>query len=687
MAYRLGIDIGGTFTDFSLLDQATGRLIGYKSPTVPGDLAEGVAAGLRDLARLEGIDPSQIEYFVHGTTIGLNTVIQRAGANLALLVTQGFRDLLEIQRLRLSDPMNFVASRPAPLIPRWQVFEIQERILTDGSVDIPLDPASVERAVRAVVARGVDGLVVCLINAYRNPEQERAARAIAARVAPGLYVCTSHEIWPQIREYERAIVSILNAYIRPKLATYLDSLADRLRGAGLRVPPYITKSNGGVMTARSARDVPVETLLSGPASGVIGAIYAAELSGYHDLLTLDMGGTSADIAVVRGGQAAYSRDEHVGDFPVIMPTVGVSSIGAGGGSIAWFDRSGLLKVGPRSAGADPGPACYGRGGTEPTLTDAFLLCGLINPDNFVGGRIKLDVGRARDAVGPIAERLGRPVDAAAEAIVEVALANMYAEFSQAMARHGLDPRDFSLVAFGGAGPLVACFLAAEFHIPRVLVPLAPGTLSALGALSADVKNDYVKTLNLRLSQAGVDVLRQAFAELRARAETWLTTEGPNVLDRRFYYSADMRYRHQAFEIELSVDPKWLDADDFGPFLEAFHRLHAELYSHSDPNEPVELISVHVKVVGATPKPKASPLPAGGGAATPTGSRSIHYRGQAHRAAVYERTRLLAGQRLGGPAIVEQDDTTTLIPADFVGAVDGYGNITITADGARRGVEG
>jgi N-methylhydantoinase A len=683
MAYRLGIDIGGTFTDFSLLDQSTGRLIGYKSPTIPADLAEGVAVGLREVARGEGIDLSEIEYFVHGTTIGLNTVIQRSGADLALLVTAGFRDILEIQRLRLADPVNFNATRPAPLIPRWRVFEIQERLLTDGSVDTPLDRESVERALRAAVAEGVDGVAVCLVNAYRNPAHEQAIRAIAAEVVPDLYVTCSHEVWPQIREYERAIVAILNAYIRPKLATYLDGLADRLREIGLRVEPYITKSNGGVMTARGARDATVETLLSGPASGVVGAIYAAKLSGYLDLLTLDMGGTSADIAIIRDGEAIYSRDEHVGDFPVIMPAVGVSSIGAGGGSVAWIDRSGLLKVGPRSAGADPGPACYGRGATEPALSDAFLVCGFLNPDNFVGGRIKLDDRLARAAIGPIAEQLGLSVDAAAEAIVEVSTANMYAEFSQVMARHGLDPRDFTLVAFGGAGPIEACFLAAEFHIPRVLVPLAPGTLCALGALSADVKNDYVKTVNLKLSRTSVDELRQHFAELRRRAEDWLATEGPSVLDRQIFHSADLRYEHQSYEIELPIDRSWLDAADTRPIVEAFYRLHEQLYAHADPTGQVELISVHVKVVGTTPKPTARPLPAGAGAATPSAHREIHYRGGRYRAAIYRRSHLLAEQTLDGPAVVEQDDATVLIPDGFVGHVDGYGNllITVAAEGA------
>jgi N-methylhydantoinase A len=677
MAYRLGIDIGGTFTDFSLLDQHTGRLIGYKSPTVPADLAQGVATGLNELAQREGIDLTQIEYFVHGTTIGLNTVIQRAGADLALLVTAGFRDVLEIQRLRLADPVNFNATRPAPLIPRWRVFEIRERLLTDGSVDTPLDRESVEQALGAAVTEGVDGVAVCLVNAYRNSAHEQAIRAIAAEVVPDLYMTCSHEVWPQLREYERAIVTILNAYIRPKLATYLDGLAARLREISLRVEPYITKSNGGVMTARSARDATVETLLSGPASGVVGAIYAAQLSGYLNLLTLDMGGTSADIAIIRDGEALYSRDEHVGDFPVIMPAVGVSSIGAGGGSIAWIDQSGLLKVGPRSAGADPGPACYGRGATEPALSDAFLVCGFLNPNNFVGGRIKLDEGSAWAAIRPIADQLGLSIDAAAEAIVEVSTSNMYAEFSQVMARHGLDPRDFTLVAFGGAGPIQACFLAAEFHIPRVLVPLAPGTLCALGALSADVKNDYVKTVNLKLSRTGVDELREHFAELRRRAEAWLTNEGPSVLDRQIFYSADVRYEHQSYEIELAIDPDWLDAPDTGPIVEAFHRLHHQLYAHADPSGQIELINVHVKVIGTTPKPTARPLTTGSGAATPGSSREIHYRGGRYLAAVYQRSDLLADHTLSGPAVVEQDDATVLIPDGFVGHVDTCGNLVIT----------
>jgi N-methylhydantoinase A len=682
--YRLGVDIGGTFTDFALLDRSTGRVVGYKSPTTPSDPAEGVITGLHELLRQHNIEPSQVEYFVHGTTIGLNTVIQRSGANLAFMTTEGFRDVLEIQRMRLSDPLNFAATRPAPLIPRWQVFEIRERILTTGAVEVGLDRESVVRAFEAARAQHVDGVVVCLMNAYRNPQHEAAVRAIGAEVAPDMYVACSHAVWPQIREYERAIVAILNAYIRPRLAAYFDTLADRLHTAGLRVEPYITRSNGGVMTARSARDTPVQTLLSGPASGVIGAVHAAQLAGFTDLLTLDMGGTSADIAVVRNGEPQYSRDEHVGDFPVIMPSVGVSSIGAGGGSIAWIDRSGLLKVGPRSAGADPGPACYGRGGREPTLTDAFLLSGFIDPHKFLGGRIQLDPQRARGAIQSLADQLSLSVEAAADAIVEVSTANMYAEFSQVMARHGLDPRAFTLVAFGGAGPIQACFLAAEFHIPRVLVPLSPGILCALGALGADVRNEYVRTVNSRLGPDTVQCLQAIADTLREQAETWLLKEGPVVTRTELTYAAEMRYRRQAFEIEVPVQTEWLQSGDAPALLEAFHALHRQLYGHADASEPVDLISLQVKITGEMPKPVAQALPTGGSRSMPNGERSVSLRGRVYRARTYARSDLQPGDMLEGPLVIDQEDTTVLVPSGFEASVDLYGNVVIVQSNGSAG---
>jgi len=472
------------------------------------------------------------------------------------------------------------------------------------------------------------------------------------------------------------MVAILSAYVRPRVEQYLGRLERELGAAGVRVPLYITKSNGGVTTARDARQATAETMLSGPASGVIGATSVCVRAGYRDLITFDMGGTSADIALVRDGRPVYSTDETVGDFPIVMPVVGVSSIGAGGGSVAWLDSVGVLKVGPRSAGADPGPACYGRGATEPALSDAFLLCGFLNPDNFVGGRLRLHPDKSALAMRPLGEALGLDVDATAEAVIEVATANMYAAFSNVLARHGLDPRDFALVAFGGAGPIEACFLAEEFYIPRVIVPPSPGTLCAQGAMTADVKSDYVKTIHRKLSTISGKMLAAECADLSTRARRWLDEEAPVVTESSIAHSADLRYVGQAFQIEVPIDPAWLEEPETGRLRAAFHDRHERLYAHADRLADVELIDLRATITGARPKPELKPVPTGTGPATPSGSRQIHYRKQRLEAAVYHRRDLLAGQHLDGPAIVEQEDTTTLIPASFRAAVDPFGNLVI-----------
>ncbi|HTY76624.1 MAG TPA: hydantoinase/oxoprolinase family protein [Candidatus Bathyarchaeia archaeon] len=675
--YRLGIDIGGTFTDFSLLDEATGELASFKSPTVPGDPGRGVLDGVRALVRERGFDPGAIDYLVHGTTIAINTVIQRNGASLGLLLTAGFGDLLEIQRLRLASPVNFTATRPLPLIPRYRVGEVTERILADGTVDTALDHAELLReAARLVEREGAEALVISFVNAYRTPAHELEARKVLAERFPGVHVTCSHEVWPQIREYERTMVAILSAYVRPRVDQYLGRLERELGGAGVRVPLYITKSNGGVTTARDARQATAETMLSGPASGVIGATSVCVRAGYRNLITFDMGGTSADIALVRNGRPVYSTDETVGDFPIVMPVVGVSSIGAGGGSIAWIDSVGVLKVGPQSAGADPGPACYGRGAKAPALSDAFLLCGFLNPDNFVGGRLRLHPDKAALAMQPLGEALGLDVDATAEAVIEVATSNMYVAFSNVLARHGLDPRDFALVAFGGAGPVEACFLAEEFHIPRVIVPPSPGTLCAQGAMTADLKSDYVKTIHRKLSTIPGTLLTAECAELSTRARRWLSEEAPGASASAIAHSADLRYVGQAFQIEVPIDPGWLD--DAGPerLRTAFHELHERLYAHADRAADVELIDLRATITAATPKPEPRPVPSGHGAAKAHGRRFIHYRKQRYDAAVYLRRDLLAGQHVDGPAVVEQEDTTTLVPAGFRATVDGFGNLVI-----------
>ena len=472
--YQLGIDIGGTFTDLSVLDRETGQLTSLKTPTVPTDPTRGVANGIALLAQ-QGIHPSEIGYFVHGTTIGVNAVIQRSGARIALLVTDGFRDVLEMARLRLPTPWDFYGQRPAPLLPRELVVPVRERVRYGGMVETSLTDDEIERVISTVTALAVEGVAICLLHSYANPDHELALKTALTQRAPHLFVSCSAEIWPQMREYERALVTVMNAYIRPPLVRYLSALEGTLEELGIPARPYLTRSNGGIMTTVAAREHPVQTLLSGPASGVIGAVEAATRAGFADLISFDMGGTSADVALITDGQIEFSREAQVGDFPLFLPVVGVSSIGAGGGSIAWLDGAGVLKVGPRSAGADPGPACYGLGGKEPTLSDAFLLCGWLNPGRFAG-KARLDEAAASVAMDRLAGQLALGLSQTASAIIQVALATMFTEFSAVLERRGIDPRDFTLVAFGGAGPVVACLLAEEVKMSRVLVPPAPGTL-------------------------------------------------------------------------------------------------------------------------------------------------------------------------------------------------------------------
>lgn len=676
--YRLGIDIGGTFTDFNLLDARNGEVFAFKTPTVPRDPSKGVANGLRVLAE-QGVAMDGIDYFVHGTTIALNSVIQRTGARVALLVTEGFRDILELARLRLPVPWNFYSQRPKPLIPRELVLPVRERLRFGGVVETELSSREVDRVVDEIEHLGVDGVAICLLHAFSNPVHEEMLRDALLDRDPTMFVSTSAEVWPQAREYERALVTVINTYIRPRMVGYVDRLHGVLNEAGVEARPYLTRSNGGIMTTTAARDEAVQTLLSGPASGVIGAAAVAARAGFSNALTLDMGGTSADVAVVQDGGVAYSREEHVGDFPVIVPSIAISSIGAGGGSVAWVDGAGVLKVGPKSAGADPGPACYALGGTEPTVTDAFLVSGYLNASRFAG-KTMLSADAAKEALDILAGPLRLDDRQVAQAIIRVTIANMFTEFSAVLERKGLDPRDFTLIAFGGAGPVIACLLAEEIGIPRVLVPLAPGTLCALGAISAQVMADFVRSIDRPLSRAGDIDLKAEIAPLRRRAAEWLTREAPATAVTHFLTSADLRYVGQSHEVEISLDDAWLDTGGEGRIAEAFHAEHDRLFAHSEPGADVELINLRVRAVGELPGVGGGELAASSTAAPiPATTRTIHEFAGAVAASVYEREALLPRQEFDGPAIVEQADSTVIVPTGWRASVDPYLNLIVTSE--------
>lgn len=672
--YRLGVDIGGTFTDVMVADESGTVVATLKTPSVPASPEAAVFQALEDLAGA-GIAPPDIALFVHGTTLAVNTLIERSGARTGLLVTQGFQDILEIRRLRLENTTDFYGEKPVPLVPRDLVVEIDERMLADGRIHRPLDPGQVREAARRLAAEGATAVAVCFMHSYKNAAHEREARDLLRAEFPSLFVCASADLWPQQREYERCLVAVMNAYIGARMAGYFHHLEAGAAQRGLRAQVLSTKSNGGVMTAARAAEEPVQTLLSGPASGVIGAAHVAGLAGARRIVTLDMGGTSADVAVIVDGQPAYSTENSVGDFPVIMPAVDVSSIGAGGGSIAWLDAAGVLKVGPQSAGADPGPACYGRGGRLPTVTDAYVHLGIIAPDRFLGGQMPLNPALAELALAELGRALGLPSRAAAQAILDVTTSNMYAQFTPLMARRGVDPRDFTLLAYGGAGPTHAFLLAKEVGIGRVLVPPSPGTLCALGCIVADLRNDFVQTLYRSGGQVTDAVLENAYGELEQRGREWLREESAQgiALDSSFVlYSADMRYEGQAFEIGVPVSGG--ERGDRTAIGRRFHDVYHSIFGVSDPAAPLTFVNLRASVVGVTAKVTRLQARAGLAGAPRGETRAVFVDGREAEAAVLPRAAVGVDRWTPGPLIVEQYDTTTFVPPGYRVRSDAAGNL-------------
>jgi len=686
-SYSLGIDIGGTFTDFTLIDNATGELHVHKRPSVPASPSQAVSKGLVELLARLNESPASISTFVHGTTIGLNTILQRSGAEVTLFVSEGTRDMLEIARLTKQEKLNLKAPHEVPLVPRRRVIEVPGRIAANGEEVEELTPAMIDEA----LARGAGAggtYAVCLLNAHANPAQEVALAGSVDRYA-GSEVCTrSSALWPEIREYERATVAVLNAYVQPLMTRYIDELYRNTGEIGVETPLYITQSNGGIMAASTARRQPVATLLSGPASGVVGAAYIGALAGVKEAVTVDIGGTSADVSLIKGGEPAYSTEAAIGQFPLVMPSVDVFSVGAGGGSIAWMDSFGLLKVGPRSAGADPGPACYGQGGTEPTLTDAYLICGYLNPDNFLGGGMKLDRDAAWNAIATIAGKLGKPVEETAQDILDIATTTMSTALLPLMTKRGVDPRDFTLIPFGGAGATHACLLAEDIRIANILVPPSPGTICALGAAIAEIKVDQIKSLRARLDAIPFEDIRRHFSGLEEEGRAAVLNDSPAVDSIAVHRSADMRYKGQAFTIEVELPDELMNVADGRTEVERlFHDRYEQLYRNRFPDSAVELINLRVRIVGQRRQPdlrRIAHSPAGERSPRPQGEREILYRRRTWRASVHAREALLAGHVVEGPALIEQLDTTTLVAPGSIGTVDGYGLLTIRRNPARKG---
>ena len=669
---RLGVDVGGTFTDITVWDEVAGRFHVVKVPSVPGDPAAGVVAGVtRALAEVDA-RPADIVTFVNGTTVAVNTVIERTGARVGLLVTRGFRDILELRRVRLDGAPSYEANTPEPLVRRKHVREIGERVGPDGRVLVEIPWDDVKRGVKELVTEGVDAVAICFVHSYRTPDHEAAVKAWIRREYPDLYVCASHEVWPQQREYERCAVTVLNAYVGSTVRSYFATLAEGLERCGVTAPLFSTKSNGGVMSVDAAGEAPGQTLLSGPASGVIAALHIARLAGLDRVVTLDIGGTSADVSIVPG-EIPYSTENTVGGFPVILPSVDVTSVGAGGGSLLWVDETGSLRVGPQSAGSSPGPACYGLGGRNATITDCYVALGIIHERDFLGGSFPLHGDLATDALEALGARLGIGATEVAAAALDAATATMYAALLPLLAGHGVDQRDFALMAFGGAGPTHAFLLAREAGFGRVVIPPAPGALCALGCVLADFRADFVRTVYARYDETR-DLLRAAFVQLDAEAAAWLARERIETADHLFARSADVRYCGQSYELIVPLPAGSAEAA-VTALRSAFERRHEGVYGYAHPAAPLEVVNVRVQAVGLSRKPAwRAGSPRSGGAPECIERRAIHYGEEPDGVPVHRRDALRAGDRLLGPAIITQYDTTVFLPSGFQVIVDGLLNL-------------
>jgi len=674
---QIGVDIGGTFTDIVALD-GEGRVALAKVPSTPKDLLDGIGAAVGKVLALAGAPPGDVERFIHGTTVATNAVLEQKGAVTAVLTTEGFEDVLEMgrqKRSRMYD-LEMDPETPSFLAPGRRRVGIRERLDARGAALVPLDEGQVRAAVQTLRAQGVQAIAVCYLFSFVNPAHEQRTRELCAEIAPEISVSLSSEVDPTFREYERLCVTAFDAYLGPVVKRYLAGLADTLRGLGIRAVPLIMRSRGGIVSAALAARQPVTLFLSGPAGGVIGAGCAAERSGVRDFVSLDMGGTSNDVAVVRSGAPLLASEGSIGPYPVRTPMVDVNTIGAGGGSIAWIDAAGGLRVGPRSAGAEPGPACYGRGGDAATVTDASVVLGYLNPERFAGGALTLDVGAAERAVGAIGRRLGVDTITAAAGIHRVINARMADQIRLVTIKRGYDPRQFSLVVLGGAGPVHGAALAAEMGMAEVLVPEAPGVLAAFGLLAAAIEHHHARTLQARTDVADLAAVNRCLAELDAAGRARMHEEGVAAADVHVAYTADMRYVGQAYELEVPIAAP-VAAERVPDIVAAFHAVHERVYGYARTQQTVEFVNFRAVHTYRLPRPVVRPSAQAHGRLDDArvGERRAYFDGFVS-AAIYERARLPLGARLAGPAIVEQMDTTTVIPPGVTAVVDDAGNLRL-----------
>ena len=678
----IGVDVGGTFTDFHAMNISDGRVFLHKTPSTPNDPSLAIMTGLDALLEKSGIDVGEIVRLAHGTTVATNALIQRRGARVAVITTEGFKDLLEIGRQIRPKMYDLKADNPLPLSERHMRFEIAERVGSKGEVIKPLSTNAISDIIQRVKASNAEACAVCLLFSFLMPEHEKKIREELSMNIPNLQISLSAEVQPEFREYERFSTTLLNAYLQPVIGEYMRKLGKKFKEKAPNARLGINQSSGGLMSVERAEAMPIRTALSGPAAGTVGAIYQAKLGERANIITLDMGGTSADVALIQDYESGIGYDRVVADFPVRLPMIDIHTVGAGGGSVAWFDKDNLMKVGPLSAGAEPGPACYSRGGKQATVSDANLILGRL-PDKLIGGAMSLDIAKAETAILPIAERLEFSIERTAHGIIGIVVSNMVRAIRAVSIERGHDPRDFSLMAFGGAGALHAADVAKELDMSEIIVPPSPGILCAQGLVVSDLKEDFVVTRRVPYNRNTIQNIQKDLKGLVSRAEQWFQEEGIMGEDRTTRISFDMRYVRQNFEltipwIELSGPPILDYSSSLEVLTERFYEQHEKTYGHFTEKDPIEIVNIRLMALGRS-STEINPISEEqiNNSPHPISERFVWFEpNKPSKTPIYSRSKLRFGHALVGPAIIEQLDAVTVIfPGDTV-KVDSSGNLII-----------
>ena len=680
MGYRIGVDVGGTFTDFSIYNTISRKLIHYKRSSTPDDPSCSIVTGLAEILEKENIQAADIEYLAHGTTVATNALIEKKGDTIGLITTYGFKDLMEIGDQKRPSLYDLLRPKPVSLIHPGARWEVHERILYDGSIRQPLQEQDVLDGIAHFKKMGIRSIAVCTLFSFLNPIHEQKIREIIRREYPEAYVSISSDLVHEFREYARMSTTVLNAYLGPIMKEYVENFRESIKGAGVSVSPFVTQSNGSIISIDETIDCPIRTAVSGPSAGVIGAARIGKQCGLNSLITFDMGGTSIDVSLIQDGKANVSFERMVEGYPARIPMIDIVTVGAGGGSLACVDEGGVLKVGPRSAGAKPGPACYCRGGEEPTVTDANLILGKLNPKRILGGRMSIDEKRSILAIKKaICQKTDLSIEDAAAGIITVVNSNMVRAIRAVSVERGYDPRQFTLVAFGGAGPLHACEVAEEIGIRQVLFPPSPGTLCSLGLLMADTQFDLSRSRLTIVNEQNLSIINNLLADLALEGQQLLNTQKIPELRRRFQFGFDCRYEHQNYELTISINKGKLNESDLNELKKAFGNAHEHAYGYQDKERPEQIVNYRLSAIGLSDKPQIGHIQECSASVPKENEvRQVRFEKQCKfiETPVYLRDDLPSDCVLQGPAIIEQMDSTCVIPPGWTALSDQYGNILV-----------